>query len=140
MSEQHGRPQLWGGHPDDSERSLVAAVRWSVLPTMCLPVALASLGASVTGEGLPVSLDLALATLALIANLACWRKIMVLWRALRRRDDDEQGWPRSWDNDPPLDPRGGPGGVTFDWTRFQRDFWAHVKETERQREHDLVRA
>jgi hypothetical protein len=84
--------------------------------------------------------DLLLAALALIANLACWRKVMVLWRALPRPDDDDQGWAGWWDGDSPLDPRGGPSGIKFDWTRFERDFWAHVKEKERQCEHELIRA
>lgn len=101
---------------------------------------MASLAASATGEGPPLELLWPLAALALVASVLCWRKVIVLWRALPRPDDDDQGWRRWWDIESPLGPDGGPGVIKFDWTSFERDFWAHVKETELQRGRELVSA
>jgi hypothetical protein len=125
---------------DDPERALVVALRWAVIPTICLPLAIASVGASVTGGGLSAALALQLAALALIANAGCWVKVIGLWRALPRPDDDDQDWRRRWDSDSPLDPGCGPGGITVDWARFERDFWSHVEQQQRQRENELIHA
>jgi hypothetical protein len=114
----------------DPERSLVAAVRRAAFPAFCLPVALASLGASATGVGLQLALAGPLAALALFANVACWLKVVVLWRALPPREDDDQGWSRWRDRGDPLDPTGGPGGIGFDWDGFERDFRSYVRENE----------
>jgi hypothetical protein len=136
--ERPDRPRFSG---DDPERSLNGAVRCAVLPAVCMPFALASLGASAAGDGLALALAAPLAAVALIANVVCWVKVVVRWRALPRPGDDDHGWPRWWwDGDPPLHPSGGPGGVRFDWTRFERDFWAHVTQQERLHELELVRA
>jgi hypothetical protein len=63
--------------------------------------------------------------------------VIVRWRALPERREDDDGWPRrGWDTDDPLGPSGGPGGIAFDWPKFERAFWAYVKE----RELDLVGA
>jgi hypothetical protein len=127
----------------DPERALLGAVRLAVLPTLGLPVALASLGAGVTGQGLPVVLASPLAFIALIANVACWLNVIARWQALPPRGDDDDGWPRWWDNDGPLDPSdgpGGPGGIRFDWVTFERDFWEHVRAHEQRRERQLVHA
>jgi len=107
-----------------------------------MPFALASLCASAAGEGVGLALAAPLAAVALVANVVCWLRVMVRWRGLPRRDDDDRGWPRRWwdDDDPPPEPGGGPGGIRFDWTRFEREFWAHVSHLERLRERELVRA
>jgi len=65
----------------DPERALIAAVRLAALPTLCLPIALASLGAGATGQGLPVVLASPLAFLAVITNVWCWLKILARGRA-----------------------------------------------------------
>lgn len=123
----------------DPERSLLFAVRCALLPTLALPVALASVAASSSGTGVAPTLAIPLAVIAVILNMVCWRRVIVRWRALPDRRDDDDGWPRrGWDTDDPLDPSGGPGGITFDWPKFERSFWAYVKE--RQRELDLVGA
>jgi len=143
MDEQPDWAPRRRGGVDDPERALLAAVRWAVLPTISLPVALASLGAGATGEGLPFAPSSLLAFLALITSVACWLKVVARWQALPRRGDDDHGRPRWWDSDDPLGPNdgsGGPGGITFDWTRFERDFWQHVNELERRRERHLVHA
>jgi len=124
----------------DPERALLVALRSAMLPTICLPLAFASLAASATGQGFGLGLAWRLAALALIVNAVCWQKVIVRWRALPRRDDDDQGWRRWWDSEPPLIPGGGPGGIKFDWKRFERDFWSHVREKERQRERELIHA
>ena len=125
---------------DDPEHALVVALRWAVVPTLCLPLAVASLGASATGGGLSSALAWQLAGLALIANVGCWAEVIVRWRALPRPDDDEQDWRRWWDKDSPLDPGGGPGGIAVDWEQFERDFWSHVKQKQHQRDHELIHA
>jgi hypothetical protein len=141
MSEQPNRRQRPRRNADDPERALVVALRWAVVPTICLPLAVAAVGASATGGGISPTLARQLAGLALIANVGCWVKVTVLWRALPRPDDDDQGWRRWWwDTDSPLDPSIGPGGITVDWARFERDFWSHVKQRERQRGHELIHA
>ncbi len=114
---------------DDPERSLLRAVRSAVLPTMALPCTLASLGASLTGEGLPLALSAALMLLAVIANVSFWRTVIVLWRRLPRRGDDDGGWGRGPGADPPSGPDSGPG-VGFDWPSFEQQFWAYVRERE----------
>jgi hypothetical protein len=126
----------------DPERSLLFAVRCALLPTLCLPVGLASVAASSSGTGVAPAMAIPLAALAVIVNVVCWRRVIVRWRALPdRRDDDDHGWPRrGWDADDPLAPSGGPGGITFDWPEFERAFWIHVGELERQRELDVVGA
>lgn len=138
--KQPDPPRGRGRDSNDPERALLAAARQAVVPTICLPVAIASLGASATGAGIPIAVAWPLAALALVANIACWLKVIVLWRALPRLDDDDQGWRRRRDGDSPLGPSGGPGGIDFDWPRFERDFWAHVGEKELQRERELIHA
>jgi hypothetical protein len=141
MNEQPDRPHGRRQDANDPERSLVSALRWSLLPGMCLPLTLASLGVSATGAGLPVALAVALAGLALIANFVCWRKVIARWRSLPRPDDEDHGWPRWWeDEDPQPDPSGGPGGFKIDWTKFEREFWAHVTAQARQRQLEPIRA
>ena len=125
---------------DDPERALVAALRWAVVPTICLPLSIASVGASATGGGLSVALAWQLAALTLVANAGCWVNVIALWRALPRPDDDDQDWRRWWDSDCPLDPGSGPGGITIDWKQFERDFWSYVKQTEPQPEQELIYA
>src|SRR5579859_6512597 len=94
--------------PDRHERALLAAMRWTMLASVCLPGALASLGASATGEGI-VRLGLAwpLAALAALATAVCLWKMIVLWRTRPRRDDDDHGggWWRRHGDGPRL-----PGG------------------------------
>jgi hypothetical protein len=143
MSDQPERPRGSGRHRGDPERSLISAVRCALLPAICMPAALASLCAGVGGGGLPLALAGPLAALALIVNVACWRRVIMRWRALPRPEDDDDGWRRwSLDGDPPLEPSGGPGGIRFDWAVFERDFWAHVTQQERlrERERELIRA
>jgi len=125
---------------DDPERALVAALRWAVVPTICLPLSIASVGASATGGGLSAALAWQLAALTLVANAGCWVKVIALWRALPRPDDDDQDWRRWWGSDCPLDPDSGPGGITIDWKQFERDFWSYVKQTEPQPEQELIYA
>ncbi|HLJ03227.1 MAG TPA: hypothetical protein VKT31_07290 [Solirubrobacteraceae bacterium] len=121
----HGRPYE---DADRHERALLAAMRWTMLASVCLPAALASVGASATGEGvLPVGLAWPLAALAALATSVCLWKVIVLWRTRPRRDDDEHGggWWRRHGEGPRL-PGGGPGGIEFDWRSFERQFWNYV--------------
>jgi hypothetical protein len=127
------------GHRDNEpDRVLTASLRWAVLPTLSVPASLAALGASATGPGIPVTLAWPVAALALIASAVCWWRVVCLWRALPRRDDDEQDWRRWSDGDPRVGPHGGPGGITFDWTSFEQQFWSHVLETQHRRELEKV--
>lgn len=96
---------------------------------MALPFAFASLGASLTGEGLPLGLSAALVPLAVIANVSFWRAVIVIWRRLPRRGDDDGGWGRGPGADPPSGPHRGPDGG-FDWPSFERQFWDYVRERE----------
>ena len=115
-SDRRPHRGLGGGDP---ERSLLFAVRCALLPTFGLPAALAA----------------ALAGLAVVLNVVCWRAVIVRWRALPRRDDDGPGGPpRGWDGDDPKDPGGGPGGIAFDWVTFERDFRAYAAARERRAE------
>src|SRR5438874_13410443 len=98
MDPQPDRPPR-PSRRDDPERAVVIAVRWGGFMAMSVPVALAALAASATGEGLPLAVAWPLATLALLANVICWLKVIILWRALPRPEDD-QGWGR-WRDDPP---------------------------------------
>jgi hypothetical protein len=101
-------------------------MRWTMLASVGLPAALASVGASATGEGIPLGLAWPLAALAAVATAVCLWKVIVLWHTRPRRDDDDHGgwWRRHGDR--PLLPGGGPGGLEFDWRSFERQFWAHV--------------
>jgi hypothetical protein len=109
-----------------------------MLPTLAVPIAAASLCASAAGNGVPFALAWPLAALAATLSAACWLRVIVLWGKLHRPDDDDQGWWRRW-SATPLDPGGGPGGIPFDWKKFEQDFWSHVKEKERHRERELIR-
>jgi hypothetical protein len=133
-------PHASGRHGDDPERSLLVALRWALLPAACLPAALASLCASAAGDGLASALAYPFAAAALIVNVICWRRVVVLRRALPRPDDDDHGWPRWWDDDPQQRPSGGPGGISFDWPGFERDFWAHVTQQELLRPREPIHA
>jgi hypothetical protein len=137
MRDRPRRERRRGGDSDsdsdDAERSFVTAVRLGVLPAMSLPFALAAAGSSATGAGLSLAISLPLAATALIANLACWARVVILFKALRRRDDDGRGWPRRSDDDGPLDPNAGPSLSADDWARFERAFWAHVADRRRER-------
>ncbi len=117
------------GHGDDHpERLLCAAVRRAIVPTVFLPVAVAFVGASATGTGIPLVVSLPLAALVVIVSPVCWHKVIVLWRALpRREDDDDQRWDRWRDGPDPLGPSGGPDGISFDWARFEQQFWTYVR-------------
>jgi hypothetical protein len=137
MNEQ---PKDRGRRNDDPERAFVGALRLAVFPTMCVPIASASLGASATGEGLPFSLASPLAAVALMVSAACWLNVIALWRAPPRPGDDDEGWRRWWGGATPPYPGGGTGGINFDWTKFERDFWSHVREQERQREPEFAHA
>ena len=97
-----------------------------MLASVCLPAALASLGASITGAGIPFGLAWPLAALAAMATGACLWKVVALWRTRPRRDDDDHGGWWRWHGDRPLQPSGGPGGLEFDWRSFERQFWSHV--------------
>ncbi len=80
-----------------------------------------------------------LAVLVLIACLGCARKLLVLWRALPRDDDgDHGGPPRWWGGEDPQDPTGGPGGISFDWTTFEREFWAYLSAREAQHARESI--
>jgi hypothetical protein len=60
MAWDRGHP----GHGDDHpERLLCAAVRRAIVPTVFLPVAVAFVGASATGTGIPLVVSLPLAAL-----------------------------------------------------------------------------
>jgi hypothetical protein len=73
-----------------------------------------------------------LAGLALTVCVVGWWRVVRLWRALPRPDDDEQGWwRRRGGDDPSSGPDAGPGGITFDWLGFEREFWAHVERVRR---------
>jgi hypothetical protein len=137
MAYQPGSSDRGG---DDPERALLATVRLALVPTVSLPLMLGFLLASLTGQGPPVALLWPLAALALTLNVACWSKVIMLLRTLPGPDDDDQDWRRGWDRDSPHGPDGGPGGIRFDWAGFERDFWAHVKSAERQRECELIHA
>jgi hypothetical protein len=113
---------------------LVAAVRWALVPALLLPATLAALGASVTADGVSLALAAPATALALVANLAGWRKVLERWRALPRPRGDDSGWPWRSDGDGPRDPSDGPGGAEFDWPAFERHFWAHVEAMARERE------
>ena len=140
MSHDPRRPHRGHGG-GDPERSLLFAVRCALIPTLALPVALASVAASSSGSGVSPAMAIPLAFIAVIVNVVCWRRVIVRWRALPDRRDDNDGWPRrGWDGDDPLDPNGGPGGITFDWPEFERAFRIHVEELERQREPAVVGA
>ena len=127
---------------EEAARRLTARLRWTICPTLCLPASLACLGASVTGQGLPLALALALVALPLSASVGFWWRAIRLSRAIRRRDDDEQGWRDWWGGDPPPGPDGGPdggpGGIAFDWPSFEGQFWSHVRDIERARESEVV--
>jgi hypothetical protein len=123
---------------DDPERAFLTTVRLALVPTVSLPLTLAFLLASLTGQGPPVAVLWPLAALVLTLNVACWLKVIELWPTLPGPDDDDQDWRRGWGRDSPRAPDGGPGGIGFDWARFERDFWAHVKSAERQRERELI--
>jgi hypothetical protein len=137
MAYQAGSSDRGG---DDPERAFLATVRLALVPTVSLPLTLAFLLASLCGQGPPVGLLWPLAALVLTLNVACWLKVIELWRTLPGPDDDDQDWRRGWDRDSPRDPERGPGGIRFDWAGFERDFWAHVKSAERQRERELIHA
>lgn len=111
-----------------------------MLASVCLPAALASVGASATGEGvLRLGLAWPLAALAALATVVCLWKVMVLWRTRPRRDDDGHGggWWRRRDDGPRL-PGGGPGGIEFDWRSFERQFWNYVHARARPRDEQRV--
>ena len=118
----------------EAERALIAAVRLALLPALGLPVAVATVAASIAGAGLQLVFAAPLAALAVGLNLACWRKVIRRWRRLPRPGDDDQGWRRWSGDEPPLGPLGGPGGIEFDWARFEAQFWAHVRALDRERE------
>src|SRR5579859_1803400 len=125
--------------PDLHERALLAAMRWTMLASVCMPAALASVGASATGEGV-VRLGLAwpLAALASLATAVCLWKVSVLWRTRPRRDDDHGGgWWRRHGDGPRL-PGGGPGGIEFDWRSLERQFWNYVHARAKAREEQRV--
>jgi hypothetical protein len=125
--------------PERHERALLAAMRWTMLASVCLPAALAGVGASATGQGIAFGLAWPLAALAAIATAVCLWQVIVLWRTRPRRDDeDDHGgwWRRHGDN--PLLPGGGPGGLEFDWRSFERQFWSHVHAGSRSREEERV--
>jgi hypothetical protein len=129
-----------GSHSDNPERALRSAVRRAVPPTLCLPVVFASVGASATGQGIPLALAWPLAALTVIANVACWLNVVMLWRALPGPEDDDPDWRRPPGSDSPLDPSGGPGGIEFDWAGFERDFWSYVSEHEDSRKREVTYA
>jgi hypothetical protein len=119
----------------EAERALIAAVRVALLPALGLPLAIALLAASVTGAGLGLPLACPLTAVALVVNVVCWLTVVRRWRRLPAKPgDDEQGWRRWWGEDSPLQPSGGPSGISFDWPKFEQQFWAHVQALERQRE------
>jgi hypothetical protein len=129
--------------PEDPERALLAALRWAIPPTVSVPLAFAVLAASASGEGLPLPLAWPPLVLALTTNASLWLKVVVLWRRLPPGDDDDdQDWRRWFGGDPPPGPNGGPGGIDFDWTSFEREFWSYVREQQsrRERERELVHA
>lgn len=133
-NESHGQ----GRPPADAERRYVSAVRRALVPSLSLPIALASIAASATGAGLPFSFVGPAAALALAASIATWLRVVVLWRRLPDPEDDEDGW-RRWRGAPgPRDLGPGGGGLEIDWTSFERDFWAHVAQSEQARVGGLV--
>lgn len=138
-----GTPRPAGEPGGDAERSLVTALRFALVPSGCLPGALALLAASTAGVGPPIPVAAPILVLVAIAAAACWRKAIRLFRQLPRSDDDDHGWPRRWwGGGPQLDPSGGPGGIGFDWSRFEREFWSHVARLEHEaaRARELTRA
>lgn len=118
----------------EAERALTAAVRVALVPALGLPITIASAAASIAGTGLQLAIAVPLAVVAVAANLACWLKVVKRWRRLPRPGDDDQGWRRWWGDTPPspLDPGGGPGGIEFNWTAFELQFWAYVGARERE--------
>jgi hypothetical protein len=134
--DRHGRRKK--RRKNDPDRALAAGLRIALIPSLCFPGSLASLGTSATGDGIPFTLASPLAAIVLIVNIACWWRVVRLWRALPRPEDDEQGWRRSPGDEPPRGPGDGPGGLGFDWDSFERQFWAHVHERDRDRRLALV--
>jgi hypothetical protein len=132
--DEHSDPQRRRGRVHEAERALISAVRVALLPAFGLPLAVASVAASIAGGGLQLWFACPLAALALGANIACWLKVIKRWRKLPRPGDDDEGWRRWPGGDSPLEPTGGPGGIEFDWPGFELQFWAHVRALERQRE------
>jgi len=116
---------------DDPERSLLIAVRVAMIAAVALPLAIGALGESVMGDGFTASLAAPLLALAAAANLISWRRVIALWRACPRPDDDHGGPGRS-DGDAPLEPLDGPGGIAFRWVSFERAFRAYVAEQEHE--------
>lgn len=109
-----------------------------MLASMLLPVAFASLCASATGQGLPLPLASPMAAMAVAASVVCWRRLAQVWHRTPPGDDD-QGWPRRWwSEDRPLGPSGGPGGITFDWYTFEREFRAYLGERQGASEREPV--
>jgi hypothetical protein len=128
-------------HREDPERALLVALRWAIPPTLFVPLAFALVAASANGEGPPVALAWPPLVLALTTNASLWLKVVVLWRRLPPGDeDDDQDWRRRFGGDPPPGPDGGPSGVNFDWTSFEREFWSYVREEQGRRERELVHA
>lgn len=128
-------------HREDPERALLVALRWAIPPTLFVPLAFALVAASANGEGPPLALAWPPLVLALTTDASLWLKVVVLWRRLPPGDeDDDQDWRRRFGGDPPPGPDGGPSGVNFDWTSFEREFWSYVREEQSRRERELVHA
>lgn len=125
MENHNGRPQ-WRPD-DDSDRSLSTSLRLGTLLALSLPATLASLVASATSQGPPLWLAGLMAGVVSSACGLCWWRVIRLWRALRRRDDEDFGGPGGSGDDRPRDPDDGPGGIRFDWPAFEQQFWAYVE-------------
>ncbi len=119
------------------EKSLVTTLRVGIVSALALPFCLAGLAAGITSHEPPLDVIAPIVALAALVSIACWARVLVLWRDPDGPDDDDP-WRRGGGPDDLTPPDGGSDGPCIDWTVFEREFAAYVAACERLREGVLV--